>query len=226
MTCTAWKERFNVQYTYCGCPLPGDTIGKRLSRVVGIYAPPPPASHLMPFDSPDLLSATHPSDHNAVRFQSANNRAHARATKRYEQLARTKERERHKAAEKARKKAAKAGAAGTAAHEHGERRRVDSRDVYNHQSAFLTPIPLYYGPSYDRYGGCVGGGTMVSYRGGCSSVRSPFFRVSPIGFDIIIVWDWCLWCRRMYWWDWGSVFWRCAILIFLVLICVLTERDM
>ncbi|KAF8185116.1 hypothetical protein BJ912DRAFT_1060663 [Pholiota molesta] len=169
MTCTAWKERFNVQYTYCGCPLPGDTIGKRLSRVVGIYAPPPPASHLMPFDNPDLLSATHPSDHNAVRFQSANSRAHARATKRYEQLARTKERERHKAAEKARKKAAKAGAAGAAAHEHGERRRLDSRDIYNHQSAFLTPIPLYYGPSYDRYGGCVGGGTMVSYRGGCSS---------------------------------------------------------
>ncbi|KAF8189720.1 hypothetical protein BJ912DRAFT_1058966 [Pholiota molesta] len=173
MTCTAWKERFNVQYTYCGCPLPGDTIGKRLSRVVGIYAPPPPVSHLMPFDRPDLLSATHASDHNAVRFQSTNSRAHARATKRYEQLARTKERERQKAAEKARKKAAKAGAVGAAlgaGTAHMERRRVDSRDMYNHQSAFLVPIPLYYGPLFVGTGGCVGGGTVVSYAGGMQTV--------------------------------------------------------
>ncbi|KAH6908172.1 hypothetical protein BKA70DRAFT_1222962 [Coprinopsis sp. MPI-PUGE-AT-0042] len=32
-TCKAWKERFGIQYTYCGCPSSGgDTIGKRLSR--------------------------------------------------------------------------------------------------------------------------------------------------------------------------------------------------
>ncbi|KAH6879930.1 hypothetical protein BKA70DRAFT_1447632 [Coprinopsis sp. MPI-PUGE-AT-0042] len=33
ITCKAWKERFGIQYTYCGCPSSGgDTIGKRLSR--------------------------------------------------------------------------------------------------------------------------------------------------------------------------------------------------
>ncbi|TEB32128.1 hypothetical protein FA13DRAFT_285160 [Coprinellus micaceus] len=34
LTSRAWKERFGVRYTYCGCPLPGDTIGQRLSRFV------------------------------------------------------------------------------------------------------------------------------------------------------------------------------------------------
>ncbi|KAG7447815.1 uncharacterized protein BT62DRAFT_823263, partial [Guyanagaster necrorhizus] len=34
ITCRAWKDRFRIAYTYCGCPLPGDTIGQKLSRLV------------------------------------------------------------------------------------------------------------------------------------------------------------------------------------------------
>ncbi|KAF8886970.1 hypothetical protein BD779DRAFT_1470956 [Infundibulicybe gibba] len=49
ITCRAWKDRFNIEYTHCGCPLPGQTIGQKLSRLVN-----------------SLLAATHPSDHNAV----------------------------------------------------------------------------------------------------------------------------------------------------------------
>jgi hypothetical protein len=39
-TCRVWKERFKVQYTYCGCPIPGDSIGERLSKLVK-YTPHP-----------------------------------------------------------------------------------------------------------------------------------------------------------------------------------------
>jgi hypothetical protein len=65
ITCRAWKERFKVQYTHCGCPVPGDSIGERLSKLIKLYSP---QLHLLPFDHPELLSATHPSDHNAVHF--------------------------------------------------------------------------------------------------------------------------------------------------------------
>src|SRR5437016_2340500 len=51
ITCRAWKERFKVQYTHCGCPVPGDSIGERLSKLVKLYSPPP-HSHLLPIDRP------------------------------------------------------------------------------------------------------------------------------------------------------------------------------
>ncbi|KAK0190289.1 hypothetical protein F5146DRAFT_1043593 [Armillaria mellea] len=67
ITCRAWQDRFGIPYTHCGCPLPGDTIGQRLSRLVSIHKQSGPPSHLVPpRDRSDLLAATHPSDHNAV----------------------------------------------------------------------------------------------------------------------------------------------------------------
>ncbi|KAJ7048381.1 hypothetical protein C8F01DRAFT_1282707 [Mycena amicta] len=62
-TSTAWKKRFGVQYTYCGCPLLGDTVGQRLSRLVGTKGNP---SYLQPPQLEKSLNATHPSDHDAV----------------------------------------------------------------------------------------------------------------------------------------------------------------
>ncbi|KAJ7061512.1 hypothetical protein C8F01DRAFT_141769 [Mycena amicta] len=62
-TSAAWKKRFGVQYTYCGCPLPGATVGQRLSRLVGTKGNP---SYLQPPQLEKSLNATHPSDHNAV----------------------------------------------------------------------------------------------------------------------------------------------------------------
>ena len=59
------KKLFKVQYSHCSCPVPGDSIGKRLLKLIKLYSPPP---HLLPFDRPGLLLAMHPSDHNAVRF--------------------------------------------------------------------------------------------------------------------------------------------------------------
>ena len=62
ITCRAWKARFGVQYTHCGCPIPGETIGQKLSRLVMKSRS---ESHLFP-PRADLRAATHPSDHNAV----------------------------------------------------------------------------------------------------------------------------------------------------------------
>ncbi|KAK6993013.1 hypothetical protein R3P38DRAFT_3079281 [Favolaschia claudopus] len=68
ITCRAWKTRFGIQYTHCGCPLPSDTIGQRLSRLARpiSLAPSRDPSYLIPPDCAHLRAATHPSDHNAV----------------------------------------------------------------------------------------------------------------------------------------------------------------
>ncbi|KAF9230288.1 hypothetical protein BU15DRAFT_91144 [Melanogaster broomeanus] len=34
ITCRAWKDRFGLPYTYCGCPLPGTTLGQKLRRAL------------------------------------------------------------------------------------------------------------------------------------------------------------------------------------------------
>ncbi|KAJ7276641.1 hypothetical protein C8J57DRAFT_1176997 [Mycena rebaudengoi] len=64
MTCRAWKNLYDMPYTHCGCPLPGDTIGQKLSRLFGLTGIR--RSSLLPPDRADLRAATHPSDHNAV----------------------------------------------------------------------------------------------------------------------------------------------------------------
>jgi hypothetical protein len=79
----------------CGCPIPGNTIGQKLIQLIGTHISPSP---LLPFNCPDLLSEIHPSNHNAVHFQSTKPAAHKLAVLRYENLARHKEREAQKAA--------------------------------------------------------------------------------------------------------------------------------
>ncbi|KAH6879916.1 hypothetical protein BKA70DRAFT_196508 [Coprinopsis sp. MPI-PUGE-AT-0042] len=65
ITCRAWKDRFGIDYACCGCPLPGDTIGQRLSRFLDKKASEPP-SHLTPPARGDFRAATHASEHNGV----------------------------------------------------------------------------------------------------------------------------------------------------------------
>ena len=93
MTCRSWKSRFNVNYTHCGCPIPGDTIGKRLFRLVGMQTPSTASSVLVPEDRPDLLSATHPSDHNAVRFLPQDEHMCRQVERSYEKLKVEKEKQ-------------------------------------------------------------------------------------------------------------------------------------
>jgi hypothetical protein len=57
-----------MSYTQCGCPLPGNTIGQRLARLVTHAGSKHyPLSRLAPpADQPEILAASHPSDHNTV----------------------------------------------------------------------------------------------------------------------------------------------------------------
>lgn len=159
ITCNAWKERFNVKYTYCGCPLPGDTIGQRLSRLISLTPTPQPPSQLVPPDRPDLLAATHASDHNAVHFKPKNKRAHMISVLRYS-----------RATQKRQKVLAKAAKAAQKAAKKGRGLPAYRATVPSHAGAFLIPVPLVFG-GYGGYGGaglggCVATGAIVACGGG------------------------------------------------------------
>ncbi len=55
---------------YCGCPLPGNTIGQRLNHLTRRLSGLEASEELIPPDRPDALQATHPSDHNYVQGHS------------------------------------------------------------------------------------------------------------------------------------------------------------
>jgi len=149
----------------------------------------------MPFERPDLLSATHPSDHNAVRFMAPTERSHKLMTMKYEDLAKKKAKEKEKASKKAAKEAKARGSTipeNGGGYQHGyygdgvydpyyaqgvvgpDGRR--SRSSYAHNAAFLLPVPIFFGVGLYAYGGGFGGcvaagGAMVDSRGGCGGVR-------------------------------------------------------
>ncbi|KAG6865062.1 hypothetical protein C0991_005381 [Blastosporella zonata] len=127
LTCRAWKNRYNMPYTHCGCPLPGKTIGQRLSRLVNNYGAQ--KSYLIPPAREDLLAATHPSDHNAVFVWHRKHDSESLQRSRREKFKRRQERD------------AKARAKGKAPLlTPEERRRAEA-----HEAAFLVPVPMYYG---------------------------------------------------------------------------------
>ncbi|KAJ7042053.1 hypothetical protein C8F04DRAFT_1078148 [Mycena alexandri] len=140
ITCRAWKNRFGVQYTHCGCPLPGQTIGQRLSRLVGQTTNP---SYLIPPNRDTLLAATHPSDHNAVFAFHHKAASEAAQRRRREKIAKRAQRE------------LKEGKAG-------------GRRGLAHDPAFLVPVPMYYAAGFAGLGAgnIVNGG--IGGFGGCA----------------------------------------------------------
>ncbi|KAG6907306.1 hypothetical protein DXG01_009470 [Tephrocybe rancida] len=165
VTCRAWKNRFNMSYTHCGCPLPGTTIGQRLSRLVNHYGAQ--KSYLIPPAREDLLAATHPSDHNAVFVWHRKQFSEG-----------LQQRRRGKFKERQERDARERGEGKARAFTPEERRQVDA-----HEAAFLVPVPLYYGygvcAAYtgavvysvndNGIGGCAaGGGACAAGVGGCS----------------------------------------------------------
>jgi hypothetical protein len=117
---------------HCGCPLPGDTIGQKLKRLL----PSSANKLLLPLKS-EASAATHPSDHNAVfalHDMSASLRAREKRTR-------------------------KAEARRLRAERDGQMVRND-RGV-DHGIAFLYPVPMYYyypGGCVAAAGGVVNGG--------------------------------------------------------------------
>ncbi|KAI0049887.1 hypothetical protein FA95DRAFT_1488384 [Auriscalpium vulgare] len=148
LTCRAWFDRFKVHYMQCGCPLPGDTIGQKLSRIASRSYPqsalsPPP-------ELPELLVASHPSDHNSVAVPAlphykANHRAF------------------EKKMQRRRDRAARDGTSSKEQFDHGG---------LGFAPAFLVPVPLLWGEA----GACVAGAGNIVGAGawggfaGCSAV--------------------------------------------------------
>ena len=155
------QDRFKLPYTYCGCPLPGDTIGQRLSRFLSSVPTHPPSQLVPPSDRADLFASTHASEHNLVQFKSRNKTAlrveqyrhSSHQAKHEKRVKREKDKERKREREAI------------------ERQR--ERDGYPgygcmYGQAFLMPVPLYYGAPI---GGCVGTShAVVDHNGACGNV--------------------------------------------------------
>jgi len=148
------QDRFDVPYTHCGCPLPGETIGQKLSRLVSSQHLTP--SYLVPPPREDLYAATHPSDHNAV-YAFHHGKLATLAQQR--RLAKIKKRQ----------------ARDAVLVQQGKLRSPTALRSCGYETPFLIPVPLYYG-GVGFGGGCVGyAGSVVdggpTGYGGCATVR-------------------------------------------------------
>ncbi|KAG2145431.1 uncharacterized protein EDB93DRAFT_504192 [Suillus bovinus] len=145
LTCRAWNDRYHVPYMHCGCPLPGDTIGQKLRRLLSSRVTDNVL--LLPTKS-DACAATHPSDHNAV-FALHNMSASLRHRK-----------NRARKAEMRRQRAERNGVA------------VRNGNV-DHGIAFLYPVPMFYyysGGCVAATGAVVNGGLGCAVGAGSCSI--------------------------------------------------------
>jgi hypothetical protein len=120
---------------------------------------------------PDLLSATHPSDHNAVRFIPQTQRARVINLALYASMARKKS----KATLKSPKKPVNRPPQGPGSSPPGNpssARLQRSRSTFTHDATpFLVPIPTYYAPGVViGAADCVADGHSLQPAGGCCSV--------------------------------------------------------
>lgn len=174
------QNRFKTRYTHCGCPVPGDKVGHRLSRLLSSSGERDQHEFLAPGpDRDDLAAATHPSDHNAVYLLPHlttgvvphTDSAGGQWSESMRRDRRTKIMQRE---ERERKELDKAHDRKKEELEAIERRRRQRKEngVYSHDAAFLVPVPIYFcAPA----GACAYGGgeapvTSVGGIGGSTSV--------------------------------------------------------
>lgn len=137
ITCRAWKTKFHLPYTYCGCPLPGDSVGQKFMRMISKYddsAEPP--SSLTPLTSASACNGTHPSDHNGVYPF-------------HRTWVARKDRETRVSKFKKQQKQAQKEKGFTVENERYDR-------GMEHDMPFYYPIPLYYNNFSAGYGACAG----------------------------------------------------------------------
>lgn len=140
------QDRYGLPYTYCGCPLPGTTLGQRLRHALSLHRHRTTDELDVLRPPSDAAASTHPSDHNAV-YPMHNRKASERA----------RERRRQKAERRRRRQA------------------LDAKDAsavsrYNncsqsHALAFFYPVPLWIGVA-----SCVTVPFVVD-NGACATVR-------------------------------------------------------
>ena len=128
---------------HCGCPLPGATVGQRLSRLIqrGNHVQADSALHST------VAAATHPSDHNGVYVPGTT--TDTALAEHGAKLAKRRERD-LKLVEK------------------GKMAREDYERGGAHGAAFLYPVPIWFGTA-----GCAvgAGGVGISGFAGCTAVR-------------------------------------------------------
>jgi hypothetical protein len=148
---------------HCGCPLPGETIGQKLNRLVAKNQKQQP-SYLVPPNNPNLFASTHPSDHNAI-FD-FNDRSGSEIQREYRKAKFTSRQKRD------------------------NRKRGSQKSILHstdHDPAFLVPVPIYFG----GVGACVAyqGGVMRGSSGGsgaCAAVSNHPDVYSLLVFHVIL----------------------------------------
>ncbi|EKM50657.1 uncharacterized protein PHACADRAFT_178388 [Phanerochaete carnosa HHB-10118-sp] len=170
ITCRAWQQRFQVPYTHCGCPLPGDTLGQRLAPLkhrLSLSSSAPAA--LMPPRRADALGATHASEHNMVSL--------APLGEDHAAVAGQKRRVREEKVQRRRQRDEKLV-------RDGKMDAAAVRPAYDgHQIAFLYPVPFYAPPVIGcvaSASGCGGfGGTGPTGGGGAGSAVVSLRSLAP-----------------------------------------------
>jgi hypothetical protein len=154
-----WKSRYGMPYMHCGCPLPGDTIGQKLNRLVHFHGQQP--AFLIPPNDPDALAGTHPSDHNAVFALHQKGRSDLDRNARLAKFIKRRQRD----AELSSK---------------GNGPGNSHLFVHHPEIAFLTPIPLFVASA-----GCVSwGGGVDGKSAGCAAVSFLFVCLLGYPWDI------------------------------------------
>lgn len=125
------QSRFKVSYSYCGCPLPGDSIGDKLSRLTHkVFSSSSRAqthSALSPPGHPAIAPATHASEHNTIHVRPDNPKLAAKLARK--RRARERKMDQRRARDLRRV-------------QRGELDREQYRRGEAHYAAFLTPVPF------------------------------------------------------------------------------------
>lgn len=118
------QKRYGLPYTQCGCPLPGNTIGQKLARLVPLSGSKhyPSARLAPPVDQPEILAGSHPSDHNTIAVLGLPNNSTAKAQRDVKAL-----RRREREVCRVRK---------------GEISQEEFERNAGHAAPFLVPVPL------------------------------------------------------------------------------------
>ncbi|KAH8831565.1 hypothetical protein DL96DRAFT_1812407 [Flagelloscypha sp. PMI_526] len=168
-TSRVWQKRFGTRYTHCGCPVPGDSMGSKLGKLMGSSKSDTPSPFLSPdHNREDMAAMTHPSDHNAVYTIKHRKYCDASRAERTERDTKRREKE-LKAFLKKKDSAAK----------DDDEMAIKRRLYEGHHPAFLTPIPMeeYEDPKADcasfggdvvlKQGGVIGAGSCQGGRSAC-----------------------------------------------------------
>lgn len=159
-----------MPYSYCGCPLPGDKLSEKLTRLKQkLSRSTRAAGNLAQLDRADAAFCTHASDHNAFAAAPAHVSIEPLRQERIEKIRRRQEREGKREIRNEGRRRKEEG-----------KERGEEKSRIEHDPAFLYPVPFF---EYHTDAACVATGES-SHGLGCAAVR--FFLL----FDVFVG---CVW---------------------------------